>query len=307
MLLSPLTRLTDTAGRMPSISVVVPTRDRPASLARCLAALAGQTAGDELEIVVVDDASRDADAVGALVATHARTRSVRGEGRGPAAARNAGARAASGRVICFTDDDCEPVPTWAEALSARVRAGADAVAGTTVNPDPRDRLAAASELIATHLTAFSFRPDGVPFAASNNLACTASLLETVPFDEHYATPGGEDRDWCARLAALGFELVREPAAVVEHRQDLDLRRFWQRNARFGRAARRFHATHARGLTPSPVALYAGLVREGFRAGPGVGALVCLAQLATASGYVGATHAPPPPADGSAPGSEPRPG
>jgi glycosyltransferase involved in cell wall biosynthesis len=272
---------------MASISVVVPTRDRPASLAGCLQALARQTVGEELEIVVVDDASRDAEAVRNLVTTHGRTRLVRADGRGPAAARNAGARAASGGVICFTDDDCEPSPNWAEALSARARAGADAVAGSTVNPNPRDRVAGASELIATHLTAFSFRSGGVPFAASNNLACTAKVFETVPFDEDYATPGGEDRDWCARLAALGFDLVREPAAVVEHRQDLDLRRFWRRNARFGMAARRFNATHAGGVTPSPAALYAGLVREGFREGPVVGALVCVAQLATASGYVGA--------------------
>jgi glycosyltransferase involved in cell wall biosynthesis len=275
---------------MPSISVVVPTRDRSASLASCLRALARQTAGEELEVVVVDDASRDAEAVRALVAARDRARLVRGDGRGPAAARNAGGRAASGEVICFTDDDCAPAPGWAEALTSRALAGADAVAGTTVNPEPRDRVASASELIATQLTAFSFRAGGVPFAASNNLACTAKVLERVPFDEDYATPGGEDRDWCARLAALGFELVRESAAVVEHRQDLDLRGFWRRNARFGRAARRFSATHARGLTPSPVALYGGLVREGFKAGPVVGSLVCMAQVATASGYLAATLA-----------------
>jgi glycosyltransferase involved in cell wall biosynthesis len=51
----------------PALSVVVPTRDRPTALERCLAALARQTA-PSLEVVVVDDAAGDPEAVGAAVA-----------------------------------------------------------------------------------------------------------------------------------------------------------------------------------------------------------------------------------------------
>ena len=43
---------------MPDVSVIVPTRDRPAALERCLRALSRQTLGDALEIIVVDDGSR---------------------------------------------------------------------------------------------------------------------------------------------------------------------------------------------------------------------------------------------------------
>jgi glycosyltransferase involved in cell wall biosynthesis len=272
---------------MPAISVIVPTRDRPASLARCLAAIGRQEAHAELEVIVVDDGSRDGARVRALLAEQAGARLLNGGGRGPAAARNVGTSAARGDVICFTDDDCEPEPGWAQALSARIANGAPAVAGRTVNPEPEDRVAAASELIAAQLSEFSYRNGRIPFAASNNLACTPELIEAIPFDEAYPSPGGEDRDWCARAAQAGFELVREPEAVVAHRQDLDLLGFWRRNTRFGRAARRFATTHGRGLTPSPVGLYADLLREGFRVGPAVGSLVCLAQVATAAGYVGA--------------------
>ena len=76
--------MTGPAG-VPRVSVVVPTRDRPDRLAICLAALERQTV-PELEIVVVDDASRDAAAVAAVVAAAPRARLVRGTGRGPAAA-----------------------------------------------------------------------------------------------------------------------------------------------------------------------------------------------------------------------------
>jgi GT2 family glycosyltransferase len=141
--------------------------------------------------------------------------------------------------------------------------------------------------MSSYVTEFSFRTGPAPFAPSNNIACRARVLEAVAFDERYESPGGEDRDWCARLARRGLELVREPEAVVGHRQRLDLPGFWRRHARFGRAARSFAADHGPGSLPSPAGLYVGVVRDGFRGGVGVGALVCVAQVATASGYVAA--------------------
>ena len=49
---------------------------------------------------------------------------------GAAAARNAGVRAALGRIILFTDADCEPVPEWGRVLVAAVEGGADGAKGT---------------------------------------------------------------------------------------------------------------------------------------------------------------------------------
>ncbi|MDQ3410225.1 MAG: glycosyltransferase, partial [Actinomycetota bacterium] len=63
----------------PSLSVVVPTRDRLAHLERCLAALGRQTAPG-LEIVVVDDASSEAAAVAAVVAAVQCARLIRARG-----------------------------------------------------------------------------------------------------------------------------------------------------------------------------------------------------------------------------------
>src|SRR4029450_13000555 len=48
----------------PSISVVVPTRDRPQALRRCLQALADQTVQGSMEVIVVDDGSLEAGAGG---------------------------------------------------------------------------------------------------------------------------------------------------------------------------------------------------------------------------------------------------
>lgn len=266
----------------PQLSVVVPTRDRPAALARCLAALVGQTVR-ALEVVVVDDASRDARAVASVVAGITPARLVRGAGRGPAAARNAGARAARAPVICFTDDDCAPAPGWAAALAEAVAAGADAAAGPTRNAVPDSPAAVAAQTITNHLidARLDSRTGRLGFAPTCNLACRAEILRVLPFDERYPLAAGEDRDWCARLLAGGHTLVRAPTAVVDHHQELSPAAFWRQQLRYGRGAHRFHRTGAPGLARPR--FYAGLLRRGFASGPVAGALVCTAQLATVVG------------------------
>ena len=268
----------------PRVSVVVPTRDRPDRLAICLAALDRQTVPD-LEIVIVDDASRDARAVAAAVAAVPRARLVRGTGGGPAAARNAGWQAASAPIVCFTDDDCEPVPEWAAALAGRIEDGADAAAGPTRNGRPGHVFAAAAQAIASHLAEATLDPTTghMSFAPTSNLGCRAEVLPAVPFDERYPLAAGEDRDWCARLVGSGCMLVFEPAALVRHHQELTATGFWRQQVRYGRGAYRFRADHGTLLRLEAPRFYAGLLRRGLAEGSRAGALVAVAQLATALG------------------------
>ncbi len=266
----------------PDVAVIVPTRDRPGPLAACLAALAAQTA-PSFEVVVVDDASSDAEAVAAVVAAVPRARLVRGEGQGPAAARNLGARSTEAAVLCFTDDDCRPGPGWVAALAARIGAEADAVAGPTRNGRRGDVLAAASQTVTNHLCESSLDGGHVGFAPTSNVACRASLHRAVPFDESFPLAAGEDRDWCSRLAAAGMALAWEPAAGVDHHQDLTLRRFWRQQSRYGRGAHRWQQDRPAGDRLQSPRFYVDLLRKGFAQGPRTGSLVVLAQVATATG------------------------
>jgi glycosyltransferase involved in cell wall biosynthesis len=260
------------------ISVVVPTRNRPESLRRCLAALAAQTVGERLEVVVVDDGSDDADLVASIVREAPAARLVRESGRGPGAARNAGVRAACGAVVCLTDDDCEPAPGWAATMADAIRAGADVVAGETTDV-PASRYETASRVVTRSIA----RRGRTPFAASNNVAATARLLAELPFDERYVDAAGEDRDWCERLFARGFGIERAPAMVVHHQQPT-LGSYLGRHARYGRGAFRYHRAGRRTRPLERPGFYARLLGDGFREGPTVGVLVGLAQLATAYGY-----------------------
>lgn len=265
------------------VSVVVVTRDRPGSLERCLAALARQTARHRL--VVVDDGSA-AGAADLVAEATARARGVlvRGAGSGPAAARNAGARAASGDVVLFVDDDCEPNHAWVATLAAACQAGGSA-AGETINADPSDPFAAASQLLTSELQRASQRADGtLGFAATSNLAVDRELMLRLPFDEAFPAAAGEDREWCARAAAAGAAPRYEPAAIVHHRQQLGgCRGFWRQQVRYGRGAALLRTRSAGELAPPRVRLR--LMRAGFARGLRVGALVTVAQLAVAWGYL----------------------
>src|SRR5690606_14716077 len=96
----------------PRVSVVVPTYRRPKLLARCLAALAAQTLpAAELEVIVVHDGPNGAarSLAERWLARWRRDGGPRLEflappHGGPAAARNAGWRAAAADIVAFTDD-----------------------------------------------------------------------------------------------------------------------------------------------------------------------------------------------------------
>lgn len=267
----------------PLVSVVVPTRDRPAALARCLDALDAQTLADRLEVLVVDDGSRAAAEVSSVVGRHSRARLIQRLGAGPAAARNAGARAARGSFLCFTDDDCAPCQDWVEQLVETLRHGADAAAGTTIARG--GALAEASEIVAHAPASATARDGGLSFAPSNNLACTKAIFDSTPFDESYPHAAGEDREWCARLIASGHTLRSAPAARLVHHQDLTPRRFLRQQLRYGEGAFRFRRQpEARRPLESP-AFYTALVRRAFARSFSVGLLVCVAQAATAVGFI----------------------
>jgi GT2 family glycosyltransferase len=248
---------------MGNVSVVVPTVGRPGALARCVAALEAQTLG--VEIVVVEDAAR----------------------RGPAWARNEGVRRAGGEVVCFTDDDCEPAPGWAEALAAPVLAGeGEATTGPVTIGEGATSADRAWEAIVGYLQARAAAPGTASpgFAVTANLAAGRSLLERLPFDESFATAAGEDRDWGERVAQAGAAPVFIPAAVVRHRSGMGAGAFLRQQYRYGRGAARYRQTGP-GRRPGSPSFYGGLIRAGFRAGPVPGLLVTAAQVATAAGAI----------------------
>lgn len=191
------------------VSVIVPARDAAATLGSTLTALAGQRSAGAYEVLVVDDGSVDATA--AIADAHDGVRVLRQPARGPTSARNLAAAAATGRVLAFTDADCEPAPGW---LAAGVRAlgMADVVQGRVI-PDPRRPPGPFDRTVSV---------DGLSgFFESANLFATRAAFEAIGGFEEWLRPArgkalAEDVwfGWKARRA--GHRIAFCDAAIVYH-------------------------------------------------------------------------------------------
>ncbi|MBI3568265.1 MAG: glycosyltransferase family 2 protein [Gemmatimonadetes bacterium] len=189
------------------ISVVVPTRDRPDLLRRCLDRLApgAQTLDAARYEVVVSDDGAPGSAATALAATHPWARTVEGPRRGPAANRNAGAKAARGEWLAFTDDDTVPSPAWLASFVAALAPGADVYEGRTTCEGG----------FGSPLWHAPVNETGGKLWSCNFLVRAATFERVGGFDERFRHPHMEDQDLRIRLASLGpIRFVRD--AVVDH-------------------------------------------------------------------------------------------
>lgn len=276
------------------VSIVIPTRNRPAQLKACLRALSLSFPADA-EVIVVSDGGdqdlfpdlsevRDIMNLSVLDVPHG----------GPAQARNRGLEVAGGEVVAFIDDDCVPEPEWLERLAAAVRLDPPVAAGgRTRNGLPSNPYAVTAQLVLDLAEKDQERRHYGPlFFPSNNLAFPTDPLRRLGgFNPEFRT--AEDRELCRRWLGADYTLVRAPDAVLSHVPDLDLTRFWRKFVAYGEGAARFHreagrewkrdtfAFHLR--VPMLAARVASEQRLGRRGA--LAALVVLWEVANLFGFV----------------------
>jgi GT2 family glycosyltransferase len=280
------------------IAIVVPSYARPERLEACLDALAAQEGGP-YPTVVVDDGSPEP--LAPVCAPYPFVTCMRQDNAGPAAARNAGARAATDAVfLCFTDDDCRPQTAWARGLFAAWNGEPSRLVGGRVeNALPTNVYAATSQSLCDYLYAYFGAAAGqAPFFTSNNIGCSAAGFAAIGgFDESFPLAAAEDRDFGLRWRDRLGPLVYAPDAVVDHAHPLTFARFWRQHANYGRGARHLHRVLAARAASAPrrekICFYTGLLVYPLRH-PNLGtiparivqsALMGLSQVAMIAGYL----------------------
>jgi glycosyltransferase involved in cell wall biosynthesis len=197
-----------------AISVVIPVHNAAKYLRACLEDLSNSTFRD-FECIVVDDGSTDGSAevarqAGATVfTTQAR--------RGPAYARNVGAKSAQGEILFFIDADvCVAPDTLARVHANFEDPELSAVIGSYDDlPGSRDFVSLYKNLMHSYVHHNS-RREACTFWSGCGAIRKSVFQEFSGFDESYNRPAIEDIELGYRLRAAHKKLLLDPSMQVKH-------------------------------------------------------------------------------------------
>jgi glycosyltransferase involved in cell wall biosynthesis len=203
-------------GSSPSVTVIVPTRERPDLLRRALVSIVGQDYGAPLEVLVVFDQDRPVDPKVELrdgcvirLLTNDRT-------PGLAGARNTGIMKATGDLIAFCDDDDEWLPEKLREQVPALMASAATVAATGVEVVFEDRRTTRIPPVDEVTMEMLLRSRMTELHPSTFLARRRELIDEGGLvDETLPGSYGEDYDWLLRAARKHpIVAVRRPLSRV---------------------------------------------------------------------------------------------
>jgi glycosyltransferase involved in cell wall biosynthesis len=198
----------------PLISVIVPAYNCADTIKKTLEAIVNQEVSSRIEIIVVDDGS--SDQTPQVINSFSQVKSMRQQNSGPAAARNWGARAASGQYLFFTDSDCAPHKDWLRKMLPHFDDDRVAVvAGSYGIANPQNLLARCihQEILFRHQR----MPQYPSYFGSFNFAIRREIfMEVAGFDESYRNASGEDNDLSYKVIGIGHKIYFAKDALVDH-------------------------------------------------------------------------------------------
>jgi GT2 family glycosyltransferase len=219
--------------RWPRVSVIVPTKDAPQHLARCLDSIFSRSTYPSFGVLLVDNGTTDPEARGIFEQYPVDVISC-DEPFNFSRVNNAGVAHADGELLVFLNNDTEvQTPEWLEAMvSLSERDGVGAVGPLLVYPN--GTVQHAGVVLGLRGTAdhimrgFPSTVDGY----AGSLSCTREVSAVTAacmlmrrdlfdglggFDEHFATHY-QDVDLCLRIGRAGRRILYTPRAVLRHHE-----------------------------------------------------------------------------------------
>lgn len=209
-------------------SIIIPTLNRCEMLGVALRAVCAQDYPlDRYEIIVVDNGSSDATKV-VVASFSSRVKYVYESRPGLHWARHAGARAAVGSILAYTDDDAEPVPHWLSSIALGYSQPEIAAVGGPIHvrwitPPPEW----ANRQKWFGYLDYGTEPLIIEYPKTLN-GGNFTILKEVLFDVGGFNPdtavedrlvGDGEAGLCRKLSAAGYKMAYVPNALVFHLQN----------------------------------------------------------------------------------------
>jgi len=225
----------------PPVSIIIPTKDAPELLDRCLRSISEKTSYPRFEVILMDNETTDERSL-LLMRQHPLRRIAFPNPFNFSRANNQGATAATGDFLVFLNNDTEIVTEdWLEQMVYYAEQPDVGAAGALLVYEDRTVQHAGVALgmrgTADH-TMRGFAMGGDGYAGS--LACARevsaltgaclmirkSLFEEIGgFNEHFFT-AYQDVDLCLRLRERGLRLICTPQALVVHHESVSRKTYY---------------------------------------------------------------------------------
>ena len=240
-------------------SFIIPTYNRHAQLAHCVASIVNQSHTKELfEIIVVNDGGE------IPMLEHDNLKIINQTNAGPATARNNGAKIASGDYLIFIDDDCCLAQHWLTAIAPHCTSNT-ILTGFTINKID-SVFSEASQLLVSYLHE-AWKGTPWHFFASNNLVIrNQTFTKLKGFNTQFPLAAGEDREICFRAKVATINLLQIPTAIVFHYHHLNFNKFIKQHLNYGKGAYYFNQVlkaHHQSIPIQPFSFYKNMLYYPF--------------------------------------------
>ncbi len=220
----------------PSVSIIIPVRNRPEEIRACLSSLVKLNyPAEKVEIIVVDDCSSDTtpDVIREFPVTLLGLK----KHRQASFCRNVAARHAKNEILAFVDSDCEAELDWLLDLTPAFREETVAAVGGkidsfyTINQLDRYEKVQSSLMISSWYKRSSKLDHFFYVPSCNFLVRRDCFKELCGFKNDLHV--GEDVDLCWRIQNSGLQVDYRPVGTIFHKHRNRLKAFCRRRFDYG--------------------------------------------------------------------------
>jgi len=196
-------------------SVIIPAYNAEGTIGKCLNALEKQNIHKEdYEVIVVDDGSTDRTPE---IIKPFPVKYLHQQNKGPASARNRGAREAKGEIILFTDADCVPQESWIKEMTIPFKNPEVIAVKGAYKTNQKSLTARFAQAEFEERFEMLKKADSIDMVDTYSAAFRKpAFLSFGGFDPSFPVANNEDTELSYKMSRAGCKMVFNPAAIVFH-------------------------------------------------------------------------------------------